>query len=158
MEVTNKVKVTKQMIEDLFNIFAAILAAVAIVDPKAKTLTVKQLIVDVLAKTFDSLKTDIEQYFLQDDDTLSSIDPADLQAIIDKAKEIVAKAEESSADTLYEKIWSIALPILSFIEDTAQANLPKGSIAANVITTVIDAIEALGNQLKIDLPKLNAKS
>lgn len=152
-------KVTKQMIDDLFNLVTIALDTVAKVDPSATSLTSKQVLVDVLAKTFDSLKSDLEQYFLADDssaETLITSEHAD--RVLAEAREIADTAPESTAGDFFEKYWDMAEALLDLILDTAKYNLPKDSVALAAMITSIDAVLAMGTQLKIDLPKLNNES
>ena len=147
-------KVTREMVDDLFKIITASLDAIAKVDANAKSLTASQLAVDVLARTFDSLKTDVEQYFLSSDDTVTDISPETAHVVIAKAKMIAASANESTTASTYEKIWNIAHPILDLFVATAKYNFPKDSITVNAIITTLNAFLAMGAQLNIDLPKL----
>ena len=147
-------KVTREMVDDLFKIITASLDVIAKVDTDAKSLTASQLAVDVLARTFDSLKTDIEQYFLKGDDTLTDISPETAHVVIAKANMIAANANESTTDSTYEKIWNIAHPLLDLFVASVKNNLPKDSITRNAIITTLNAFIAMGTQLNIDLPKL----
>ena len=148
-------EVTKQMIDDLFNVITAALDVVANVDPKATELTTKQVTVDVLAKTFDSLKSDIEQYFINSSSGISTpVTQETADEVVAKAKAISASVGANSKADDFENIWSIAQPVLTLIIDTAKTNLPKGSTALEAMITAIDAILAMGTQLSIDLPKL----
>lgn len=151
-------QVTKQMIDDVFNAITAALKIVATIPPDAKTLTTSQMAVDVLSKTFASLQTDIEKYFIQPSSTeaLAQVSPEIQEQLISQVNQIAAAAapsNNSKAET-FEKVWSLAQPLLDLVVSTATANLPKGSTAIYAIITTVDAVLAMGDALAKDLPLL----
>jgi len=145
--------ITKQMIEDLFDVITAALNAIATIPPGATSLTTTQVAVDVLAHTCTSLKTDIEKYFVTSTSNTSTMSATCMQETVAKAEKIMASITPGQVAT-FEKVWDVAQPVLSLIEDTAKANLPAGSTALDALITGIDAIEAMGDTLATDLPKL----
>ena len=145
--------ITKQMIEDLFDVITAALNAIATIPPSATSLTTTQVAVDVLAHTCASLKADIEKYFITSSSSAPNISMAYKQDTIAKAEALVAAITPGQVSE-FEKVWSVAQPVLSLIEDTAKANLPAGSTALDALITGLDAIQAMGDTLATDLPKL----